>query len=216
VEPWVGPERLDHELSAVGFYLSGHPLEDMEGALRRKRVTFVAEAVQRAEQGHDAFQMAGVLRRRQERASAKTGEKFAFCAFSDPTGEFECLVGAELLRGSRDLLEVGAALMVKVRAKSADGEVRFFADEIRPLDTVVDDAVAGLRVHVSSRGTDAAALQARLSRAEAKGKGGEITLVASLDGRREIELKLPGRYRLDGALRGALKSAPGVLMLEDA
>jgi DNA polymerase-3 subunit alpha len=80
----------------------------------------------------------------------------------------------------------------------------------------VDDAVAGLRVHVSSRGTDAAALQARLSRAEAKGKGGEITLVASLDGRREIELKLPGRYRLDGALRGALKSAPGVLMLEDA
>jgi len=216
VEPWVGPERLDHELSAVGFYLSGHPLEDMEGALRRKRVTFVAEAVLRAEQGDTAFLMAGVVRRRQERASAKTGEKFAFCAFSDPTGEFECLVGADLLRTSREMLEVGAALLVRVRAKSADGEVRFFADEIRPLDTIVDDAVAGLRVHVSSRGTDPAAIQARLSRAEAKGKGGEITLVASLDGRREIELRLPGRYRLDGALRGALKSAPGVLMLEDA
>ena len=27
---------------------------------------------------------------------------------------------------------------------------------------------------------------------------------------------VPGRYRLDGALRGALKSAPGVVMLEDA
>ena len=25
---------------------------------------------------------------------------------------------------------------------------------------------------------------------------------------------LPGRYRLDGALRGALKSAPGVVMLD--
>ena len=45
---------------------------------------------------------------------------------------------------------------------------------------------------------------------------GEIALVASLDGRQEVEIKLPGRYRLDGALRGALKSAPGVLMLEDA
>jgi DNA polymerase-3 subunit alpha len=32
----------------------------------------------------------------------------------------------------------------------------------------------------------------------------------------EVELKLPGRYRLDGALRGALKSAPGVVLLEDA
>ena len=53
-------------------------------------------------------------------------------------------------------------------------------------------------------------------RAKANGKGGEVSLVASLDGRREVELKLPGRYRLDGALRGALKSAPGVVLLEDA
>ncbi|WP_253189345.1 DNA polymerase III subunit alpha [Brevundimonas sp. LM2] len=216
VEPWVGPERLDQELSAVGFYLSGHPLEDMEGALRRKRITFVAEAVQRAEQGHDAFMMAGVVRRRQERASAKNGEKFAFVTFSDPTGEFECLFPPEQLRKCRDLLEVGSALMVRVRAKSSDGEVRFFGDDCSKLETLVDDSTVGLRVHVSARTTDPAAIQARLARAVAAGKGGEITLIASLDGRREVEMRLPGRYRLDGALRGALKSAPGVLMLEEA
>jgi DNA polymerase-3 subunit alpha len=216
VEPWVGPERLDQELSAVGFYLSGHPLEDMEGALRRKRVTFVAEAVQRAEAGDTAFQMAGVVRRRQERASARNGEKFAFVTFSDPTGEFECLFPPEQLRKCRDLLEVGSALMVRVRAKSSDGEVRFFGDDCSRLDALADDASVGLRVHVSARTTDPAAIQARLARAMADGKGGEVTLVASLDGRREVEMRLPGRYRLDGALRGALKSAPGVLMLEDA
>ncbi len=216
MEPWVGPERLDQELSAVGFYLSGHPLEDMEGALRRKRVTFVAEAVQRAEQGHDAFLMAGVVRRRQERASQKSGEKFAFVTFSDPTGEFECLFPPEQLRKCRELLEVGAALMVRVRAKSSDGEVRFFGDDCSRLETLVDDASVGLRVHVSARSTDPAAIQVRLARALAQGKGGEVTLIASLDGRREVEVRLPGRYRLDGALRGALKSAPGVLMLEDA
>nr|WP_303695796.1 DNA polymerase III subunit alpha [Brevundimonas subvibrioides] len=216
LEPWVGPERLDQELSAVGFYLSGHPLEDMEGALRRKRVTFVAEAVQRAEQGHDAFLMAGVVRRRQERASQKSGEKFAFVTFSDPTGEFECLFPPEQLRKCRELLEVGAALMVRVRAKSSDGEVRFFGDDCSRLETLVDDASVGLRVHVSARSTDPAAIQVRLARALAQGKGGEVTLIASLDGRREVEVRLPGRYRLDGALRGALKSAPGVLMLEDA
>ena len=47
--------------------------------------------------------------------------------------------------------------------------------------------------------------------------GGEIWLmIAGLDQGREAEIRLPGRYRLDGALRGALKSAPGVVMLEDA
>ena len=43
-----------------------------------------------------------------------------------------------------------------------------------------------------------------------------MVLVASLEGRTEVDMKLPGRYRLDASLRGALKSAPGVVMLEDA
>ncbi|HYC99541.1 DNA polymerase III subunit alpha [Brevundimonas sp.] len=215
-EPWVGPEKLDQELAAVGFYLSGHPLEDMAPALKRKRVTFVAEATALAESGHEAFLMAGVVRRRQERASARTGEKFAFVTFSDPTGEFECLFPPEQLRKCREVLEVGASIMVRVRAKSADGEVRFFGDDASKLDTLIDDGAMGLRIHVSAKAADPGALKARLERARAEGKGGEVSLVASLDGRREVELKLPGRYRLDGALRGALKSAPGVVLLEDA
>ncbi|KAK0358768.1 hypothetical protein LTR94_034039, partial [Friedmanniomyces endolithicus] len=44
VEQWAGPDKLDQELYAVGFYLSGHPLEELTPALKRKRVTFVAEA----------------------------------------------------------------------------------------------------------------------------------------------------------------------------
>ncbi|QYF87912.1 DNA polymerase III subunit alpha [Brevundimonas sp. PAMC22021] len=218
VEPWVGPERLDQELAAVGFYLSGHPLEDMEPALRRKRVTFVAEATQRAEAGHEAFQMAGVVRRKQERASARTGEKFAFVTFSDPTGEFECLFPPEQLRRCREVLEPGASVMVKVRAKASDGEVRFFGDDATRMEGLLDDAGIGLRIHVSARSADAAALRARLERARsgAIGKGGEVSLIASLEKGREVEMKLPGRYKLDGALRGALKSAPGVVMLEDA
>jgi DNA polymerase III subunit alpha len=216
VEPWVGPEKLDQELAAVGFYLSGHPLEDMAPALKRKRVTFVAEATALAESGHEAFLMAGVVRRRQERASAKSGEKFAFVTFSDPTGEFECLFPPEQLRKCREVLEVGASIMVRVRAKSADGEVRFFGDDASRLDTLIDDGAMGLRIHVSARGVDPEALRSRLERARAQGKGGEVSLIASLDGRREVELRLPGRYRLDGALRGALKSAPGVVLLEDA
>jgi DNA polymerase-3 subunit alpha len=225
VEPWIGPEQLDHELSAVGFYLSGHPLEDLIPALKRKRVVFVAEATALAEAGHEAFMMAGVVRRRQERASARTGEKFAFVAFSDPTGEFECLFPPEQLRKCREVLEVGAAVMVRIRAKSSDGEVRFFGDEASPLDSVIDDSTAALRVHVSARTVDPSAIRARLDRAasaaglanvNASARGGEVMLIASLDGRHEVEMRLPGRYRLDAALRGALKTAPGVLMLEDA
>jgi DNA polymerase-3 subunit alpha len=213
-EPWPHAERLDEELAAVGFYLSGHPLEDLTAVLKRKRVTFVAEATALAEGGQEAFRMCGVVRRKQERASARTGEKFAFVTFSDPTGEFECLAPPETLRKVRDQLDAGAALLLKVRAKSAEGEVRFFLDEAEPLSAAVESAVAGLRVHLSPRSAEIEALKRRLDVAAGQ-KGGEVLLVAALDGAREIELKLPGRYRLDAALRGALKTAPGVLLLED-
>ena len=117
-----------------------------------------------------------------------------------------------------ETLEPGASVMVRVRAKASEGEVRFFGDDASQMDNLLDDANIGLRIHVSARTADAEALKARLERARsgAIGKGGEISLVASLEGRQEVEVKLPGRYRLDGALRGALKSAPGVLMLEEA
>jgi DNA polymerase-3 subunit alpha len=215
IEPWVGPERLDEELSAVGFYLSGHPLEDMIEVLRRRRVTLYAEAVALAEGGQEAFRMAGVVRRRQERASSQSGEKFAFVTLSDPTGEYEVLFPPESLRRCRDALEPGASVAIKVRCKAKDGEVRFFGDDAEPIETAIERAAVGLRVHLSSRTAEVEALRARLHTA-ASPKGGEIVLVAAMDGGREIELKLPGKYRLDAALRGALKSAPGVLMLEDA
>ena len=43
----------------------------------------------------------------------------------------------------------------------------------------------------------------------------EVMLVAGFGGGREVEVKLPGRYQLDAAQRGALKTAPGVAYLED-
>jgi len=40
-------------------------------------------------------------------------------------------------------------------------------------------------------------------------------LVANIERGREVELKLPGRFTLDASVRGALKTAPGVVFVED-
>jgi DNA polymerase-3 subunit alpha len=214
VEPWTQADQLDQELSAVGFYLSGHPLEDMVDILRRKRTTLYADAVGLAEGGAEAFRMAGVIRRKQERASAKNGEKFAFVTLSDPTGEYEVLFPPESLRRCRDVLEVGRAISVRVRAKANDGEVRFYGDEAEFIEKALEGAVASLRIHLSPRSTQIDALKKRLETAASQ-RGGEVTLIAGMDGGREVELRLPGRFNLDAALRGALKMAPGVMFLED-
>ncbi|MGH7023264.1 MAG: DNA polymerase III subunit alpha [Caulobacteraceae bacterium] len=212
-EPWNPVARLDEELAAVGFYLSGHPLEDMVALLRRHRVTLYLDALAASQAGAEAFRMAGVVRRRQERSSAaSSGGKFAFVTLSDPTGEYEVLFPPEALRAHRDLLEPGKAVVIKARAKASDGEVRFFGDDARPLDRVIEQAAAGLRIHLSPK---LAELEVIKSRLEPHPGGGEVMFVAAFPGGREVELKLPGRYRLDPAVRGAIKVAPGVAALED-
>ncbi|MFC3077998.1 DNA polymerase III subunit alpha [Phenylobacterium terrae] len=213
-DPWTPTQRLDEELAAVGFYLSGHPLEDMVEALRRRRTDLLTDVIAKAEAGAEVFRMAGVVRRKQERASASSGEKFAFVTLSDPTGEYEVLFPPESLRRCRDLLEPGKAVAIKVRAKARDGEVRFFGDDAEPVDKAIENAVAGVRVHIAPRSAEIDALKRRLEGLN-NPRGGEIVLVAALQPGREVEVKLPGRFTLDGPVRGALKTAPGVMYLEE-
>ena len=157
--------------------------------------------------------MAGVIRRKQERPS-RTGEKFAFVTLSDPTGEYEVLFPPEQLKRCRDLLEPGRAVSIRVRAKASDGEVRFFGDDVEPVEKAIENVVAGLRIHLAPRSAEIEALKRRLE-GVTNPRGGEIVLVAGLEGGREVEMKLPGRFTLDGAVRGAIKTAPGVVFVED-
>jgi DNA polymerase-3 subunit alpha len=214
-DAWSQTEQLDEELAAVGYYLTGHPLEDMIPVLRRRRTTLLTDALVQAEAGMEAFRMAGIVRRRQERASARSGEKFAFVTLSDPTGEYEVLFPPEQLRRCREALEPGKAVTIRVRAKAADGEVRFFGDDAELLDKAIEAAASSLRIHISPAAADMAGLRARLAASRPSERGGEVMLIAAIGEGREIEMKLPGRYHLDAALRGALKTAPGVSFLEE-
>ena len=213
-DPWNPIQQLDEELAAVGFYLSGHPLDDMVAVMRRQRATLYVDALTAAIAGSEAFRMVGMVRRRQERnsANASTG-KFAFVTLSDPTWEYEVLFPPETLRRCRDFLEPGQAVVIKVRTKANDGEVRFFGDDAMPLDQAVARLDAGLRIHISPAVAEIDALRKRLSPAPTG--GGQVIFVAAFSGGREVELKLPGRYTLDATVRGALKIAPGVALLED-
>jgi DNA polymerase-3 subunit alpha len=157
--------------------------------------------------------MVGVVRRRQERSSSSGGGKFAFVTLSDPSGEFDVLFQPEVLRRCRDLLEPGHSIAVTVRAKAAEGEVRFFGDDAQPLDRAIEKVASGLRIHISPAVAEIEALKARLKPAVAG--GGPVVFVAAFAGGREVEMRLPGRFQLDAAVRGSLKVAPGVAFVED-
>src|SRR5205814_4979730 len=82
VEPWLPAERLRREYDAIGFFLSGHPLDDYATVLKRLRVQSWAEFSRAVKTGATAGKVAATVVSRMERRT-KTGNKMGIMGLSD-------------------------------------------------------------------------------------------------------------------------------------
>ena len=215
VDEWTPQIRLDEERAALGFYFSGHPLDDYEKELTRLNVVTYVDAIEKAKSGRAGFQMAGVIRTVRMRRS-KTGKPFAWIELSDATGEFEVTAFSETLNTSRDLMEPGALVLVSATAEDRDGEVRFTCEGMRSLDKAAAAAASQLRVSIISE--DALeGIRRRLDAVKPASarEGGQVVVALRLpESGREVEIKLPGVAACTPAMRGALKGVAGVADVE--
>ena len=106
VEPWLPAQRLQREFDAIGFFLSGHPLDDYAAALKRLRVQPWSEFARAVKAGASAGRVAGTVVARTERRT-RNGTKMGIIGLSDPSGHYEAVLFAEGLAQYRDLLEPG-------------------------------------------------------------------------------------------------------------
>ena len=211
VADWPSVERLQNEFEAIGFYLSSHPLDPYAKSLERAGVLrWVDLPAALAANGSSRFRLGGIVIGKKERTSAR-GNRFAFVQLSDTSGAFEVTMFSEALAQARGLLEGGQPLIVTVDVRREDESLRLTVQKIEPLDTIVAQAAAGLRIFVAEAEA-LPRLKSVISR-EAGGRG-RVTVVLDLPSR-EIELALPGGFRVDPRIRAAVKSLPGIVDVHD-
>ena len=219
LEPWLPAERLQREYEAVGFFLSGHPLDDYVAALKRLRVQSWAEFTRAVKTGAGAGRVAGTVVSRTERRT-KSGSKMGIIGLSDPSGHYEAVLFAEGLAQYRDLLEPGSAVLLFLTAEVQGDEVRARIQSVEPLDEAAARMQRGLRVFLR----DAEPLPGVARRLEASQKGGngngaeaadgEVSMVLLLRNGSEVEVKLPGRFKVSPQIAGAIKAVSGVVTVE--
>ena len=206
-KPWAPTDRLSRELEAVGFFLTGHPLDDYEDVLKAMGaetwVEFSAKALTRRVTGT----LAGSVLFARER-KGKSGNAYAFVAFSDPTGQFEVVVFSEVLAASRDLLQPGTAVLVDVEAE-ADGEIiKARAQRIISLERAAEARHSGIRIVLE----ETRALQSVAEQLGTRGGQGELRLVLRLDSpAREVEFVLPQGIDATPRQESELKLVEGVV-----
>ncbi|MCA6120579.1 DNA polymerase III subunit alpha [Bradyrhizobium sp. WSM 1704] len=231
VEPWLPADRLRREYDAIGFFLSGHPLDDYATALKRLRVQSWAEFSRAVKTGATAGKVAATVVSRMERRT-KTGNKMGIMGLSDPTGHFEAVLFSEGLAQYRDVLEPGAAVLLQLGAELQGEDVRARVLHAEPLDHAAAKTQKGLRIFVrDTKPLDSIARRLNMpeaapasggagkapaakpvpAAAPLAGADGDVSLVMMLDLETEVEMKLPGRYKVSPQIAGALKAVAGVV-----
>ncbi len=215
VEPWLPAERLRREYEAIGFFLSGHPLDDYAAVLKKLRVQSWAEFARAVKGGATAGRVAGTVVSRQERRT-RTGSKMGIIGLSDPTGHYEAVIFSEGLAEHRDLLEPGTAVLLFLSAEVQGDDVRARIQSVEPLDSAAANLAHSLRVFLRNE-SPIEAVAKRLepvARTAARNGDGEVSMVLLLEQGTEVEVKLPGRFKVSPQIAGAIKAVPGVVQVE--
>jgi DNA polymerase III subunit alpha len=226
VETWFPAERLKREYEAIGFFLSGHPLDDYAAVLKKLRVQSWAEFDRAVRNGATAGKVAGTVVSRQERRT-RTGNKMGIIGLSDPSGTYEAVIFSEGLSEYRDLLEPGKAVLLLLFAEVQGDDVRARVQSVESLDSAAANLQKSLRVFLRGQApiealakrlepvpTRTYLTQSAHAQSNAANGEGEVSVVLMLEEGTEVEVKLPGHFKVSPQIAGAIKAMPGVVQVE--
>ena len=218
--PWLPAERLQREFDAVGFFLSGHPLDDYAPLLKGLRVQSWVEFSRAVKAGATAGRVAATVVSRTERRT-KTGNKMGIFGLSDPSGQYEAILFAEGLgavprcAGAR---KRGPAISCPRKRRAT-----MSAPASRPPSRSIRRPRNSRRA-CGSYLRDAGPLEAVSKRLDPipSGNGkpqsgrsdGEVNVVLMMSDGGEVEIRLPGRFKVSPQIAGAIKAVPGVVQVE--
>ena len=211
VEPWAPAEKLKREHEAVGFFLSGHPLDDYEHVLKRLRVQRYADFAQTVRvNGTGVGKVAVSVIDKSERRT-KSGSKMGIVNLSDPSGQFEAVLFSEGLMKLRDLLEPGRALVLRLSAVLDGEEVRPRIEDAEELDGLAARQKQDLVVYLRDDKAVASVAE-RIRPREAMRAEGKVSIIMIIDdGAQEVEIELPGKFPVNQQIANAVRAAPGVV-----
>ena len=131
VPPWPKAEKLGYEKELLGFYVTGHPLDEYKEQLESGKYVAI-NALGEAED-KSIVQAAGALISVEKRFAKKDSKPFAIVVLEDLTGSVEVMVWSETFGKFGKLLELGKAVAITAKVDKREEAARLVASEIRLL-----------------------------------------------------------------------------------
>ena len=223
VGDWVASERLMEEQKAIGFFLSGHPLDDYASALKRKKIGTIADAHAKAEAEGAAVVKVGVMVSGFREMKSGKGTRYFRMNISDSSGQLAGIAmfprKPEDFVAAREVFEKTDKVVVSLEGRFNDGQFDPTIRSAAPMESVVADAGgAGLKIFCDDMAaiTSASELLRRITdEAKQPAKGSVSFCVMAPDYPNEVDIDVPEPFVITPEVKGAIKSLDGVVMVED-
>ena len=201
-DPWPLAEKLAAEKELLGFYVTGHPLDEYRSLLETGQFVPVNRLTETGDRSE--IEVAGMLVSVERKFTKKEGKPFAVLGLEDLTGTVEVLVWSETYSRCANRLEVNRVVSISAKLGNTEEGIRLVASEIRPVRPPRGRAPFRLRIpHDRTTAADLARL--RLAVLASPGSqpleieflmpDGERVLVAGGDGFRvEVTPELCGQF----------------------
>lgn len=195
---WPVSKRLAAEKEALGFFISGHPVDAFAEEVERLATCRIHELAARCKAGQQVRVAGMPSAMRQVRT--KRGDKMAFVTLEDGRGSLECVFFSEPWASSaRALKSEQPVLVAGVLEKSAEA-VKILAEGVEVLAELRLKRTREIRIQLRREELDRRRIRELAALLEKSGGGCRARIRVELPGRAEVWLRLPGGLRADDAL----------------
>ncbi|HSL62209.1 MAG TPA: DNA polymerase III subunit alpha [Desulfotignum sp.] len=147
MDEWEDNFLLEMEKEALGFYISGHPLDK-----HRQTIAGFADVdtvtLQDAADGA-MIRIGGVIKLLKTHKTKK-GEMMAFCALEDRIGSVEVVVFPRIFALTHPLLSQEQAVILEAEVQKKEASVKLLAEKIVPIDQASEEWTNGILIAVNA------------------------------------------------------------------
>ncbi len=131
VPPWSIAEKLAFEKELLGFYVTGHPLDDYRPALESGK--FVPIAKLSEQEDKSTVSIAGALITVDKKFTKKDSKPFAVVVIEDFTASLEVMIWSETFNKSQAHLVLSNVVSITGRLDRREEAPRLSANDVKPL-----------------------------------------------------------------------------------
>jgi DNA polymerase-3 subunit alpha len=144
--PWTRTQLLVAEKNALGFFITGHPLEDYVELLRQTNAVRAVDLQNLVNGGR--VSIGGIISDLQLRATKK-GDRFALFRLEDDSGGTKCVAWPEAYRKHSTLLEAELPALITGRLElSDDNPPQVIIDQVQRLDGILAPRTSSVLIRI--------------------------------------------------------------------